>query len=267
MKKKIISISGVTLIEILIGIVISVIMMAAMFTSYQAVNNTYSQVIDRAKISQTGRDIIGMLTRDIRMAGYTDFDAVQITEAVKITDSTSKCCDRIDIIYDRSSSERVKISYYVQQYNNRHRLFKKIDKCTKSDCSTTATLQSAQPIADYVEDLQFSGLKNGKVASTGAVEYGMGNKRWFTPDEIITIPWHGYQPWKVNECKKITRDMQYLDKKYKLNKTKYICGKKQKGGKKQFLYNPNNPKKSFDVYIDKNPKDTINIKYTTVNDV
>jgi hypothetical protein len=37
--------------------------------------------------------------------------------------------------------------------------------------------------------------------------------------------------------------------------------------KKQFLYNPNNPKKSFDVYIDKNPKDTIHIKYTTTDDV
>jgi hypothetical protein len=37
--------------------------------------------------------------------------------------------------------------------------------------------------------------------------------------------------------------------------------------KKQFLFNPNNPKKSFDVYIDKNPRDTINIKYTTLEDV
>ena len=37
--------------------------------------------------------------------------------------------------------------------------------------------------------------------------------------------------------------------------------------KKQFLYNHNNPKKSFDVYIDKNPKDTIHIKYTTTEDV
>ncbi len=37
--------------------------------------------------------------------------------------------------------------------------------------------------------------------------------------------------------------------------------------KKQFLYNPNNPKKSFDVYIDKNPNDTISIKYTTLDDV
>lgn len=48
------------------------------------------------------------------------------------------------------------------------------------------------------------------------------------------------------------------NKRHKLTKNKT---------KKQFLYNPNNPKKSFDVYIDKNPKDTINIKYTTVDDV
>lgn len=43
--------------------------------------------------------------------------------------------------------------------------------------------------------------------------------------------------------------------------------RKNKKNKKQFLYNPDNPKKSFDVYIDKNPKDTINIKYTTVDDI
>ena len=37
--------------------------------------------------------------------------------------------------------------------------------------------------------------------------------------------------------------------------------------KKTFLYNPDNPKMSFDVYIDKDPSDTIPIKYTTVEDV
>ena len=48
------------------------------------------------------------------------------------------------------------------------------------------------------------------------------------------------------------------------------CKKKKtiKGGsKKQFLFNPNDPKKSFDVYIDKDPSDTIPIKYTTLKDV
>ena len=43
--------------------------------------------------------------------------------------------------------------------------------------------------------------------------------------------------------------------------------KKRTNKKPQFLYHPDNPDKSFDVYIDKNPKDTIPIKYTTVDDV
>jgi hypothetical protein len=37
--------------------------------------------------------------------------------------------------------------------------------------------------------------------------------------------------------------------------------------KKEFFFNPKNPKKSFDVYIDKNPKDTIPIKYKSMDDV
>ena len=42
---------------------------------------------------------------------------------------------------------------------------------------------------------------------------------------------------------------------------------KKKTQKKQFLFNPNNPQKSFDVYIDKNPNDTIPIKYKTIEDI
>ena len=42
-EKKLSKIAGVTLIEILIGIVISVVMMAAMFTCNNVVNNSYSK--------------------------------------------------------------------------------------------------------------------------------------------------------------------------------------------------------------------------------
>ena len=59
---------------------------------------------------------------------------------------------------------------------------------------------------------------------------------------------------KYNNTKKKNKNLK--------NKTK-----KQKQKQKQFLFNPKNPKKSFDVYIDKNPTDTINIKYTTLEDV
>ena len=41
----------------------------------------------------------------------------------------------------------------------------------------------------------------------------------------------------------------------------------KKSNQKRFFFNPNNPKLSYDVYIDKNPKDTISIKYTTLDDV
>lgn len=37
--------------------------------------------------------------------------------------------------------------------------------------------------------------------------------------------------------------------------------------KNKFFFNPRNTKKSFDVYIDKNPNDTIPIRYTTTKDV
>jgi hypothetical protein len=47
-------------------------------------------------------------------------------------------------------------------------------------------------------------------------------------------------------------------RKQRLNKTRK---------RPQFLFNPDDPAKSFDVYIDKNPKDTIPIRYKTVDDV
>ena len=83
-------------------------------------------------------------------------------------------------------------------------------------------------------------------------------------------------------CRRLTQDMKYLDTHYDTGVTRNICTVKRGGNKKrtqkkrtqkkrtqkkQFLYNPDDPEKSFDVYIDKNPEDTIPIKYTTVQDV
>ena len=104
MKNNLSSMSGITLVELLIGIVISMIMMGAMFTSYTAINNSYSQVIDKAKISQTGRDVAGMISKDIRLAGFVYFGDNLTSNAdlipIKITKaSTSSGCDKIDLVY------------------------------------------------------------------------------------------------------------------------------------------------------------------------
>jgi len=79
--------------------------------------------------------------------------------------------------------------------------------------------------------------------------------------------------FKKKRTKRRTKSLfkkSLFKKKRTKRRTKSLFKKKRtkrRTKKLQFLYNPNNPKKSFDVYINKNPSDTIPIKYTTVEDV
>ena len=139
-RKNLKSTAGLTLIEILIGIVVSSIMMAAIYTTYSIVNTTYSQVLEKAKVSRSSRDLIELLIRDIRMSGFRYFlgdnelgfpresylefvggaktikeshDPIviipnqlghSITDAIATPpakhNSNDTCCDKIHIVYD-----------------------------------------------------------------------------------------------------------------------------------------------------------------------
>ena len=76
-KKNLKNSKGLTLVEILIGIVITTIIMAALFTTYTIVNQTYTQVSEKAKISRSSRDLVSMLMRDIRMSGFRYYASTQ----------------------------------------------------------------------------------------------------------------------------------------------------------------------------------------------
>ena len=184
-KKNSKNLKGITLIEILIGIVVSSIMMGAMYATYSAVNSTYSQVTDRAKISQGGRDILGMVVRDVRMAGFKYFnDNIRTSNEhipILITKSSSaKCCDKIDIVFgdvsiDSSSTpvtfnySRIKVTYWAEAS-------KIIDKATGKPIDAYAVYKSKkkwstsgsswevpggdifynkEKIIDYVVDMEF----------------------------------------------------------------------------------------------------------------
>ena len=71
MSRKLNKISGVTLIELLVGVAVTALMMGAMFASYTAVNSSYKQVTDKARISSSSRDIVGMMMKDISCLLYT----------------------------------------------------------------------------------------------------------------------------------------------------------------------------------------------------
>ena len=69
----------------------------------------------------------------------------------------------------------------------------------------------------------------------------------------------------VYEIKKNNKNKYY----YRYNNKKVFIKKPRDYSKKysKYRYNKGSISKSFDVYLDKNPKDTIPIKYKTVSDV
>ncbi len=121
--------------KLLYGILISVVMMGAMFTSYTVVNNTYSQVTDRAKISTAGRDVVGMIMRDIRNAGFMYFNdniktsnehiPILITKYVNFSE-----CDKIDIVYGDVNYKQGRTPAYIYE---RYKITYKCKKSTIPD--------------------------------------------------------------------------------------------------------------------------------------
>ncbi len=198
MKKKITKSAGFTLIEILIAIVITSLMMAAMLTSYTLVNSTYRQVTDRAKISQAGRDVVGAMLREIRMAGfkYLNDDIAASTQhnPIRIYKGSGfgGQCDKIEIVYGginynktgtpKYTYQRYKITYECKASNkiddtvaggqtkiSGFALFKSKEKWDTS-LSTPAwvvgtddTLYKQEQVLDYLQDLVFIPYdENGK---------------------------------------------------------------------------------------------------------
>ena len=71
---------------------------------------------------------------------------------------------------------------------------------------------------------------------------------------------------EFNLPRKVKREI-CLSRDIKGYSMKSSCAPYKDCSRKQFLYNKDEPDKSFNVYIDKNPNDTIPIKYKTVDDV
>ena len=178
---------GITLIEILIGIVITSIIMGAMLTSYNVVNGSYAQVIDKASIGNSTRAFSEMLLRDIRMAGYKYFDDNLITTTeneegddemdvpILITKNTSdECCDTITIIYgdfDRNLVDdkryiRYKIQYSFQpnpKENGVFQILKSKQKWEDGDWSSSAEDRDTytnEIVTDYISDIEIVAKDN-----------------------------------------------------------------------------------------------------------
>jgi len=206
--------SGVTLIEILIGIVISVVIMAAMFASYTAVNNSYSQVTDKAKASQSGRNIMGMIMRDVRQAGFkffednlsNDDEPINITQGRGGPDANLVSdCDHIRIVYgdvsyngnDVDEYERYRITYYCRDStivapngNNvdTNAIYKRKEELISGGWVTnTNNSYPEELITDYVHDLIFIPKDINGVAIDPPPKNDTGNPNRFRVYDIRAV--------------------------------------------------------------------------------
>ena len=159
-----------TLVEMLVALAVGVIVVMATYASYEMVNAQYQKNTDIANMHTSGRAIMQMIERDVRMAGfeyrYTSgankgkkaFGS-KITKPLDITDSGNKCCDEVKVIYDYFNEDtktvkRIQVHYFTKEHNtpkkgNRYRLYKQVNEILPN-----AKTGSVDVLADFVEDLQ-----------------------------------------------------------------------------------------------------------------
>jgi prepilin-type N-terminal cleavage/methylation domain-containing protein len=167
-----------TLVEMLVALAVSSIIIAATYASYELIQKQYKRNIDIAEMHTSGRSIMQVLEREVRMAGYEFRDANgimtygSIVGGLAITDSGNACCDEVTIIYDdvddvvnakgevtSSSVERIKIRFWTEAYSSnkgdRFRLYKRKTILGRNNAILGSPIVGAKEVmADYVEDLQ-----------------------------------------------------------------------------------------------------------------
>ena len=91
---------GLTLIEVLIALVITTIVLAGLYTAYSLVAKQFVQQTERGNIYNSGRNLITIISRDLRMAGFQHYD-----NSASIPNPIDSSCNQICIVYDIDDEE------------------------------------------------------------------------------------------------------------------------------------------------------------------
>ena len=161
---------GFTLVEILVAIVISVISVAAIISSYQYFNKTHKSVSQKAAISQSGREALSIIARDLRNAGHIDPNFVgnssegisslqqaqlKMIEVKGKSYGKYKQSDWLSMWYTTSPKDRKRIQYNHKKYRDSNNYYLARDVVMNYESAS----DSAHPVnmelfVPYVEDFQ-----------------------------------------------------------------------------------------------------------------
>ena len=120
--------TGFSLVEIMVGIVIGVIAIAAAFSSYNYFNKSYDLVSQKAKINKAAREGLAVIARDLRNAGYIDPNYTQSPRPeINLIGLKQKYSgtnmDSLNMYYTPAPQIRQRIYYRPMKYQNTNEYF------------------------------------------------------------------------------------------------------------------------------------------------
>ena len=179
-KKKI---SGFSLTEALVAIVIGMISIAAIFFTYQTFNKAYKSVESRGEMNSNARNALSHMSRELRNAGNKDINWVHssLEEYLWKENNVSGFLigsDKLMFYYDDSPNDRVRIDYHLKKYKNSNDTYLarsySMEFCKASnDCSTLVN-NIDQTFIENVEDFQVVFKDNKGDEISKPVNFGAG---------------------------------------------------------------------------------------------
>lgn len=189
------------MLELLLASAVGGIVLAGAYASYTIVAKQSNRVSAISEVQAAGMPTVHLIARDVRMAGRlaldNNIDPVFgiISAPITIADSGDACCDSIVVIYDKSSTERRRITYDTNTRTNptRNALYMDIDLW---DSGTSVWINSVTDalVTDYVEDFQVAGSDNNADGNPQIIDLALilrsksmlASPRTYTrPDQVI----------------------------------------------------------------------------------
>ena len=187
--------SAFTLIETMIALVISIISVGAIYSSYLFFKDSYQTILDKAEVNNFGRVAIPMITKDLRNTGYQSVNYEgTLNNKIEHTDSSSTS-DSISIWYNSSGSSVKKIKYLVKKYNTSDDLY----LAREIDGSAREIVPNVEDFQVILKDKQGRRLSPVCAVSGGCTQEGKDNQNEVHTAEVyITIR----SPNKINKEKR-----------------------------------------------------------------
>lgn len=170
--------AGYSMVELLLAVFVGSIVLAGGYASYAVIAAQYQRNSGVSDIRDFAVPTIKIINRDLRMAGYRAVDNNiestfgRINPPITITNAANVCCDSFFVVYDKSLTSRIRVTYYVAARTSpsRNALFMDI---AQWNGTTWVNQTTGAIVADYVEDFQIEGSQNNTSGFPTFIDYNL----------------------------------------------------------------------------------------------